>query len=155
MKGLTVRPVGAWAMEHAGLRSAGLANRTTYRGRVVLYAGTSKAIGLETLNATQHIGGRSLGALVDDAELDGCRAVAWRRPDGSEEDHTLMGHVFGTATIEDCHPAADECGCRWTVSETAWHVRLADMAFLVEPIPVGKGTIGLWKPSRELMRRIS
>jgi len=66
----------------------------------------------------------------------------------------VRGAVVGIARITDCHQDPEGAPpCTQWAHPGAWHLVLADVQELAEPIPA-RGQLGPWKPSPDLLARV-
>ncbi len=124
MKALSIRPPWAHAIAHLGKRIENRTWRTHYRGLVLIHA--SSTMNASDVAALEKVIGRPIG-----------------------HDFT-RGAIVAVAEIVDCVDASSAPG-RWTCGPIAWVLR--DVRALDTPVET-PGALGLWNPSRELLRRV-
>lgn len=60
--------------------------------------------------------------------------------------------IIGTAVLEACHQAADDCCVPWGM-DGHWHWQLRDCRPLPRPVPA-TGALGLWTPTDDVLHDV-
>jgi len=148
---LTVKQPWAWAIAHAGKRIENRSWRMDYRGDLAIHAG-------------------AYSGWDKDAETNPVAIEAWKRwvPNwttpglppaplirGEAYAHFTFGAVIAVALAAGCHHS-DDCmhaeylvppggftGCSPWAVRGQWHIELAGVRLLADPVPC-RGRLGLW-----------
>lgn len=156
MRVLTLKPVWAWCVVAAGKRVESRASSTRYRGRLLIHAGRTRAVGAEVVaasDAARQVMGWPPGVLVEDHADPGFvgRHVGWYDDaTGAVFDAAPVGHVLASARLAGVHPADHPaCRCGPYAMPGMFHWVIDDVVPVPVPVPA-VGRLGLWKPGRKL-----
>jgi hypothetical protein len=129
MKAFTVTQPWGYAIAHLGKSIENRAQKTTYRGPVLIHVGL-------TMNDPAAIHLRLLGYVVD--------------PDVMQRQ---LGKVIGVTELVDCcrPPGCHHSPTRWATN--AWHWVLGQFIAFEEPIAY-RGQLGLWTFPDELLKGV-
>jgi hypothetical protein len=166
MRALTVQQPFAWAIAYGGKDVENRMRRITYRRLLAIHAGlgmhgghfpTHTPAGRETARVLDALGGRG-----------NCWEVRQQVPGVSHPKHPglALGAVIALAEVTGCHHAAD-CGgedwqdgrrlpwrgCSPWAMPGQWHITLASVRPLREPVPC-RGALGLWRLPEDVEKAV-